>query len=319
MAGWQQIGRGLNQAGGAIAHGIYRRNYRKREEEEEERKRQTAIKLLEASTSGEDKDEELREKGREYIRMGGSMQDARGRYRAALGQKKTKEAEAEAPFKLQPLTEKGKPAGGKPPSYVTQQLIKETQRRATQKKAAEELQGRQERRQSGVDQGMTGKKLEYYTSRPKITEAALGRLTGGMREKPPKAPDITTDVRAKFKGQVDAYITSPQGDQEVNAKALEWAGLTPQEMVPPVLNLDQDPSAVLYNQQLDTYRKNANKLKAAKARVISNMKSNAVVDAIVNNPKGVMPEDSKDLEAALMEQAKELEREIRDLMRELRQ
>lgn len=199
MAGWQGIGRGLEQAGGAIAHTIYRSKWRKRKEEEEERKRKR--ELTRARIYGVPADHEVLKQVESLDLTGKEAADL---YRHQLKEGQATERTAELPFKLQPLTEKGKPAGGKAPSYVTQQLIKETQRRATRKKAGEELKGRQERRQFGTDQGITGKALEYSVSKPKITEAQLGRLPG-MPEKPPKAP---ADPMTKARKQKNAEIAN---------------------------------------------------------------------------------------------------------------
>ena len=189
MAGWGSFGSGLAQGfAQGIGPGMRESRWRKRKEEEEERKRQTAIKLFEASTSGSDKDEGLREKGREYIRMGGTMEDARGEYRAALGQKKTKEA-----------GEKKKER-----SKLEAAAGHELRMRQTRQAAGEELKGRRERRQSGMDQGLTGKALEYYVKEPKTTESELARYPG-MPEKPPKAP---ADPMTKARKQKNAEITN---------------------------------------------------------------------------------------------------------------
>jgi len=105
--------------------------WEKRREEEEEKARKR--ELTRARIYGVPADHEVLEE----VKAGNlSAIEARNLYRQQDTEKKTKEAEAEAPFKLQSLTEKGKPAGGKPPSYVTQQLIKEKRRQQRPKEQA---------------------------------------------------------------------------------------------------------------------------------------------------------------------------------------
>jgi hypothetical protein len=314
MAGWGAFGSGLAQGfAQGIGPGLREHRWKKRKEEEEERRRKRAI--LMARAYGVPKDDKVISEIKEDILKSGK--EAVDLYRHRLKEEKA----AEAPFELQPLTEKGKPAGQKAPSYVTQQLIKETRKRDTRKKAAEELKGRQEQRQFGQAQGMKGQALEYFTSRPKITESQLGRLPG-MPKKPPKPPDITADARAVYQGQQEAYTLSPQGQQELTKKAMDNLGLTPADMQPPVMDTTSTNlvrAGQVYKQQENAYKETMRRLNEEKNRIFKFEKANTKVDAILNNPRGTMAGDNKDLEAALEDLFRELLVEWDQLKREMRE